>query len=93
MARIINTPLCLGVIAAAHPKLDLKIKVTDHLLTYNSHTYIIKDGLCTIDDTFSHRLDFDIDADTLNKMVFSSAKIGDILDFPSERPYMTLMLD
>lgn len=93
MARIVNAPLCLGVIAAAHPKLKLKIKVTDNLLPYNSHTYIIKEGLCTIDDDYSGRLDFDIDADTLNKVVFSSAKIGDILDFPSERPYMSLMLD
>ncbi len=93
MARIVNAPLCLGVIAAANPGFKSKIRITDRLIPYNSHTYIIKDGNCAIDDSYSGKLDFDVDADTFNRIVFSSAKIGDVLDFPSESPYMSLMLD
>ena len=93
MARIVNAPLCLGVIAAANPAFKAKIRISDTLMPYNSHTYIIKEGNCVIDDSYSDRLDFDINADTFNRIVFSSSKIGDVLDFPSERPYMSLMLD
>lgn len=93
MARIVNTPLCLGVIAAAHPKLLLKMRVMDLLMPHNSHTYIIKEGACVIDDDYAGNLDFDIDADTFNRIVFSSARIGSVLEFPSERPHLSLMLD
>lgn len=93
MARIVNAPLCLGVIAAANPKFRCKIRINDRLMPYNSHTYIIKEGLCTIDAGYTGKLDFDVNADTFNRIVFSSAAIGDVLDFPSERPYMSLMLD
>lgn len=93
MIRIVNAPLCLGIIAAANPALSLRLRLTDQLLPANSHTYIIKDGVCAIDDTFAGTLDFDIDANTFNRIVFSSAEIGSILNFPSERPHLSLMLD
>lgn len=94
MIRIVNTPLCLGIIAASTPDLSLAVRVTDNLLPANSHTYLLRGGNCTIDDSYSGSpLDFDIDADTLNRIVFSSPRIGDILGFPSERPHISLMLD
>ena len=93
MARIVNVPLCLGIVAAANPRLRLAIRVTDRLMPANTHTYIIKDGMCAISDDAPRRLDFDVDIDTLNKIVFSAPEIGEILGFPSQRPNLRLMLD
>ncbi|MDE6459787.1 MAG: GNAT family N-acetyltransferase [Paramuribaculum sp.] len=93
MARILISPLCIVVIAAANPALRTRIRITDKLLPHNSHTYIIKEGNCVIDDSYTGKLDFDVNADTFNKIVFSGEKIGNVLEFPSERPYMSLMLD
>ncbi len=93
MIRIVNAPLCLGIIAAANLHLSLIIRLSDNLMPTNSHTYIIKEGVCTIDDTRTASLDFDLDADTFNRIVFSSSETGSILNFPSERPHMSLMLD
>lgn len=93
MIRIVNTPLCLGIVAAANPSLSLRMKITDTIMPRNCHIYIITGGVCSIDDEYEGTLDFDITADTFNRLVFSSARIGDITGFPSQRPHISLMLD
>lgn len=94
MARIVNASLLLSAVAAADPKLSLAIRVTDHMLPdVNSHTYIIKGGLCMVDDLYDGRLDFDVTIDVLADIAFSSPAMGRILGFPAERPMISLMLD
>lgn len=93
MIRIVNAPMALGIIAAAHPELNLTIKLTDRLLTANSHVYRLMKGRCEPDDNYDGPYDLNVDADILTRIIFSSEKTGDILDFPSVRPHMSLMLD
>lgn len=94
MGRIVNVKECLDAVAAANTKLNLKIKVTDDILSsINSHVYIIKDGKVTVDDFYKGRCDFDVTVDVLAAIVFNSSSAGEILEFPSVRPMISLMLD
>ncbi|MCM1521773.1 MAG: GNAT family N-acetyltransferase [Muribaculaceae bacterium] len=95
MARVVNASLLLGAVAASQPRFRCRVRVTDHMLPeINSHTYILEDGVCTIDDGLdADRLDFDVTSDVLADIAFSSPKMGEILRFPSERPMISLMLD
>ncbi len=94
MGRIVNVKMCLDAVAAANPDLSLKIKVTDDLLSsLNSHVYIIKGGEVTVNDSYKGQYDFDVTVDVLAAIVFNSSSAGDILEFPSVRPMISLMLD
>lgn len=94
MGRVVNVNLLLSAVAGAHPDFRSVIRVTDPILPdLNSHTFIVADGTCKVDDTFHGRTDFDVPVNVLGEIVFSSRKIGDIIDFPSERPMISLMLD
>lgn len=93
MMRIVNPMMALQAVAASHPDLSLAIRLTDQLMPINSHTYIISGGECTVDDDYTGKTDFDIDANILCRIMFSSAAIGEITGFPSIRPHISLMLD
>lgn len=93
MARIVNVKFCLDVIASSCPDYTSVIRVYDRLLPHNSHTYIVSNGECFIDDTPHSHIDLDVSLEVFNEIVFSSRKIGDIIKFPSVRPHMSLMLD
>lgn len=95
MARIVNVSLLLSAVAEAHPEMKARIRVTDRLLPeINSHTFVIRDGVCAVDDSISRReLDLDVTSDVMADIAFSSARAGEILRFPSVRPMISLMLD
>ncbi|MDE6417816.1 MAG: GNAT family N-acetyltransferase [Duncaniella sp.] len=95
MGRVVNVMSALSAVAEAYPKLATRIRVTDHLLPeLNSHTYVIRDGVCVTDDTIpADKLDFDVTVEVLGAILFSSPVVGGILRFPSERPMISLMLD
>lgn len=93
MARIVNARLCLEKIAANNPQWHSRIRVTDPLIADNCHIYEVADGSVSTADDTSRRPDFDVKIEVLNDIVFSSPKTGEILDFPSERPVMSLMLE
>ncbi|MCM1519956.1 MAG: GNAT family N-acetyltransferase [Lachnoclostridium sp.] len=94
MARIVNVEKCLQAIAEGNPKFKCKIRVTDPILRQlNSHTYIIHGGKVTIDDSYCSKLDFDVTIEVFGRMVFNSAETGQMIDFPSVRPMISLMLD
>lgn len=95
MARVVNARLLLSAVAAADPRLKCRVRVTDHLLPeLNSHTFWLADGVCAVDDEPRGRtLDFDVTIEVLSEIAFSSARVGELLKFPSVRPMMSLMLD
>lgn len=94
MGRVVNAELMLGAVAKGNPKYRCAVRVTDPLLPeVNSHIYIIGGGECRVDDAFAGHLDFDIPVDVLAEVAFSSPEIGDILNFPTVRPQISLMLD
>ncbi|MBD5331464.1 MAG: GNAT family N-acetyltransferase [Bacteroides sp.] len=93
MIRIVNAAMALDIIASTHPELKLTLRITDRLMPENSHVYVIDAGKCEIDDTLSGPYDFSVDAEIFARILFSSEKTGDILEFPSVRPHMSLMLD
>ncbi|MCM1077857.1 MAG: GNAT family N-acetyltransferase [Bacteroides sp.] len=94
MGRFVNVGKALSIIAKNNPKFTVNIRVTDDLLPdYNSHTFVVRNGECDIDDEFAGHLDFDVTVDVFADIVFSSADIGSIIRFPSVRPMISLMLD
>lgn len=93
MLRVTDAKPLLDILAEANPKLNLSIKITDPLLEWNNHTYIIGKGACRIEDATERKLDFDIDIATFAKLLFGSPAIGTITGIPSFRPEMRLMLD
>lgn len=86
MARIVDVAQCLEKVAAANPDLCLTMRVTDRIIPDNSHYYTIENGSLYLVDERSDRPDFDITAEVLCRIVFSSPAIGSIIGFPSVRP-------
>lgn len=94
MARIVNAGLLLSAVARKYPSWESRIRVTDPLLpSVNSHTYIIKGGVCEINDGYTGKLDLDVPVDVLADIAFSCSEIGEVMRFPSVRPMISLMLD
>ena len=94
MGRFVNVGKALSIIAKADPKFRSRIKVSDDLLPeYNSHTFVVENGCCEIDDDYTGQLDLDVKIDVFADIVFSSSAIGAIVRFPSVRPMISLMLD
>lgn len=94
MGRIVNVAKCLETVAAAYPRLKCTLRVADDLLgAADSGIFHVTDGKVTRLDTVPDRLDFDVPIDVFTSMVFSSPRIGDILNFPAVRPMLSLMLD
>ena len=93
MMRIVNAGACIAAIAAANPQWRSVIRVTDPIVTDNSHIYVVARGQMTVDDACAVLPDFDVPVDVLTRMAFSSPRIGEVMRFPAVRPQMTLMLD
>lgn len=86
MARIVNVAQCLEIVAAANPELCLTMRISDRIITDNSHYYVIENGSSYLADERTDRPDFDITAEVLCRIVFASSAIGSIIGFPSVRP-------
>lgn len=93
MTRIVNARMLLQAMAEANPRWHTSIRLSDHIIPDNNHTFIIDRGQCTIDDSFSGQLAFDVPIHVLNNLIFSSSRVGDVTGMPSERVHMSLMLD
>ncbi|MCM1483163.1 MAG: GNAT family N-acetyltransferase [Muribaculaceae bacterium] len=93
MGRIVNVERCLQAVAEGHPEWHSVIRVKDRLIPDNSHTYTIRDGKAEITDTSTKKPDLDIPVEVLNRLLFSDPWVGNIVEFPSARPHMSLMLD
>lgn len=94
MGRVVNAGMLLGAVAEANPDFKCAVRVTDPILSeLNSHTFVMAEGECRVEDGHEGRVDFDVSVDVLGEIAFSSPAIGEILRFPSERPMISLMLD
>lgn len=93
MVRIVNVMSCLKAIAASDRRLSLHIRVKDPIISENNHIYRVQHGEAVIDDSFSGRLDYDVDTEVLASIVFGSPVTAQLLSFPSLRPFISLMLD
>lgn len=93
MMRIVDNLALLEAVATGNPRLDATLRIADPMLPQNNHVYRIARGTAREFDSFASAADFDVDAATFCRMVFSSPQIGEILDFPSVRPHIALMLD
>lgn len=88
MARIVDVGRCLSAVAAAYPELCTTMRVTDRIIPDNSHYYVIENGSLYLADERTDAPAFDITAEVLCRMAFSSPKIGSVLGFPSVRPVL-----
>lgn len=93
MGRIVNALSAFEAVADSAPKLKCAIRLSDPLIAENNHTYLIDRGEVKIDDSYKGRPDFDVSIEVMTSIVFSGAKIGDIINFPTARPTLSLMLD
>lgn len=93
MVRIVNPLAVLQALAAAHPSLRYTVRLTDRLFSENDGYYTISKGNCSHSACSDRRPDLDVDVEVLASVLFSSAGAGEILDLPTSRPYMALMLD
>ncbi|MCM1441315.1 MAG: GNAT family N-acetyltransferase [Roseburia sp.] len=93
MMRIVDNLSLLEAIAAGNPHFEATLRISDPMLPQNNHVYRIVRGKASEYDSFSGTADFDVDAPTFCRMVFSSPAIGEIIEFPSVRPHISLMLD
>ncbi len=93
MARVVNVEKCLSVIAGRYPDMKLSMRVNDPEIGENNGVYILGDGKCTRDDLYGGELDYDIDAEVLTSIIFGNDVTRRLLDFPAERPFISLMLD
>ena len=57
----------------------------------NNGVFLVEEGECY--EGVTNPCDFDIDIMELAEIVFGGSKLSSLLDFPSVRPYMSLMLD
>lgn len=94
MGRIVNAEICLVTLAAANPSWSSCIRISDPIIRENNKVFHVSGGnVETISYTPELKLDLDTNITTFTEIVFSSERIGDILSFPSCRPYIYLMLD
>lgn len=93
MARVINTKKLLEAYAARYPKLRQNIRVYDSILPQNSHIYIIDRGEVVINDGFGGNIDLDVTQEVLLSILCSEKRIGEIFGIPTDRLYMSMMMD
>lgn len=93
MARILDPEQVLGALAAAHPSLNIAIRLSDCILSANNGIYTVRDGQCRRPDAFGGCIDLEISVETLAALLFSSERMAAVFDIPARRPYMSLMLD
>lgn len=92
MVRIVNPEGILSVVSRQAPSLwSAEIRLTDRVMPINSSTYHVSGtGSNSSKDS---RNCFDVTPAVLARMIFGSATIGKIIDFPSVRPVVSLMLE
>lgn len=95
MARIVDPTPFLKAAASKIGKRHIVIRLHDSLIAENNQTFILSHGdvKTSPEHDANGRFDFDIDIETLALILFSSRTIGEIIDFPSERATLNLMLD
>ncbi len=93
MGRIVNMYECAEILARAYPKLSMAIRIHDDIIRENNHIYIIDGGRAVINDGYGGRLDYDIDMEVFTSLVFGNSVTHRLLDFPTVRPFISLMLD
>jgi predicted acetyltransferase len=93
MARIVDVQSLLKTIAADRPECAHKIKVSDPIVRANNHTFVVAKGNVAVCDDYQGKLDLDVSIEVLGSILFSNAEMGEFFNFPSARPFMSLMLD
>lgn len=94
MARAVDVEAILSVIAASNPRWKCRIRVSDPILQFNTGSWRVGGGeVSPLLNVKAETLDYDVDISTFTSMLFSSRKIGDILNLPTVRPDLSLMLD
>lgn len=93
MLRLVNVPMALQLMAAAHPGLKLTMRVRDSQIADNCGVFVIDAGKTSRTDRCPARLDFDVDVTVLTELLFGSPASAEITGLPACRPYMALMLD
>lgn len=93
MARVIDAEKLLGLVAAAYPYFKCTIRLSDDILLENNGFFVISDGKCFVIDEKDIEPDYDINIETLASMLFGDNHVAELLSFPSQRPYMSLMLN
>lgn len=96
MARIVNAGKALSIIARVAPSLHCTLHLHDDIIEENNRVFHIKDGRCSSlvgNINAPHVPDYDIDMESLCSILFGNAETASLLDFPSQRPFLSLMLD
>ncbi len=93
MARVVNVEKCLSVIAGRYTGMKLSIRVNDAEIDENNGVYTLADGKCMRNDEYGGELDYDIDVEVFTSIIFGNDVTRRLLDFPAERPFISLMLD
>lgn len=95
MARLLRPAQAFALIARSHPDLRVNVRVTDRLLPGNNAIYSLGHGQVDIHEYNSRTiaLDLDVTIEVLTAIMFSSNHMGRIMGLPSERPFISLMLD
>ena len=91
MIRIVDVRRVLEAVAKNNRSLRRVFRVHDSLLPVNNGVFLVEEGECY--EGVTNPCDFDIDIMELAEIVFGGSKLSSLLDFPSVRPYMSLMLD
>lgn len=93
MARVVNVGMVLETIAAANPRLRATVRVTDPIISENSHIFSVAKGQVVMDDTLEPPYTLDVVIDVFTKIIFSAPAVGALVGLPSVRPHISLMLD
>ena len=91
MIRIVDIRRVLEAVAKNNRSLRRVFRVHDSLLPVNDGVFLVEEGECY--EGVTNPCDFDIDIMELAEIIFGGSKLSSLLDFPSVRPYMSLMLD
>lgn len=93
MLRLVNPQMALQAIASAYPALSLTVRLSDHLMPCCAGCYRVDRGTVEYSSDTHGAVDFDVDTDTLVRVLFSSPSTGEMLGLPAQRPHISLMLD
>lgn len=94
MMRIINVRSVLSVLAAAHPDVSQKIRVTDPIIDANNGVFRVHGGTCTVLEAGNdEKLTLDVNVDILTRILLGAERTGRIFGIPSAHPLLPLMLD
>lgn len=96
MARVLNPEAIFTILAKAHPKLRICIKLVDPILPENTGLYTLADGKLTVTDIStqsSTNVQLSITPEVLTALLFSAGPMHEITGLPCQRPHLALMLN